>query len=126
MLDADGWVAAGEDEAQLVVVHELSVLGTGSGFCAKLVGRDLLGEFASSPAAADDVDSAVPRSGDDPPGWVVRDAIARPAMHGGHEGVLHCVLGEGDVTEEPCQSCHGLAVGLAERALDVVHPPVPQ
>jgi hypothetical protein len=121
MLDADGWVAAGEDEAQLVVVHELWILPTRDGFGAHPVGRDLLGELASSPAPADEVDGAVPCGGDDPPDRVVRDAVARPPIYGGQEGVLHGVLGEGDVAEDPGQSGHGLAVGLAERPLDVVH-----
>ena len=126
MLDPDGRVATGEDESQLVVAHGLWILRTGRGVGPQPVGRDLLGELAPSPVPADDVDGPVPRGGDDPAGRVVRDAIPRPATHGGHEGVLNRVLGERDVTEDAGQGRHRLPVGLAERSLDVVHPPVPQ
>ena len=125
VLDPDGRVATGEDEPQLVVVHGLWILRACSGVGPQPIGRDLLGELASSVASTDDVDGPVSRGGDDPAGGVVRDAIARPPIHGGHEGVLDRVLGEREVTEEAGQSGHGLAVGLAERPLDIVHPTSP-
>ena len=103
-------------------LHGLWILGAGVWLSAQPIGRDLLGELASSPAAPGDVDGPVPRGGDDPAGWVVRDAVRRPPMYGGREGVLDRVLGERDVTEQADQRRDGRAVRLAERALDVVHP----
>ena len=47
-------------------------------------------------------------------------------MYGGRKGVLNRVLGERDVTEQADQRRDGLAMRLAERALDVVHRPPPQ
>jgi hypothetical protein len=64
VFDTDGRVATGEDESQLVVLHGLWILGVGGGLGTQLIGRDLLGELASSPASPDDVDGPVPRGGD--------------------------------------------------------------
>jgi hypothetical protein len=120
-----GW-QQGEDESQLVVVHGLWILGARGGLSAQPICRDLLGELASSSAAPDGVDCPVPSGGDDPADRLVRDAVRRPPLYGGREGVLDRVLGERDVTEQADQRRDGRAVRLAECAFDVVHPPLPQ
>jgi hypothetical protein len=110
-------MAAREDKPQLIVGRFR--LGT------QPVGRDGLGQLASAPVPPYDVDGTVPRGRHDPARWIVRNTVTRPPIHRRHKGILYGVLGQADVTEQPDQRTHSRTVGLAERPLDVVHPPPP-
>jgi hypothetical protein len=82
-------VAAGEDEFQAV-----------AGFAGQ---RPLeLGEFvAVDGLAAEDVQAAAAGDGEQPGVGVVGDAFGGPAVERCFDGVLHDVLGGGEVAEEP-------------------------
>ena len=53
--------------------------------------------------ASDPVDRAVARRRDDPRAWVRRRPVARPALRGPDEGVLHRVLGEVEIAEDAAE-----------------------
>ena len=109
-------VAAGEDEGEPVVGDRAHVV---------LLDRELLQPadelrlLLEDLLAADPVDRSVPRGRDDPGAGRARHAVARPALEGGREGVLHRVLGELEVAEDAREDRDGTAPLLSEDPLDV-------
>jgi hypothetical protein len=113
--DGERRVAAREHHAQPVVGHGSLLHRFGVGMQQRglrvAVGP---GDFPAQP-----VDGPVPGGGDDPAGRAGRDALGRPALDGGEEGILHRLLGGADVAEEAGEHGDGPAVLLAEDALDL-------
>ena len=91
-------VAAGEDQLEpLVADHGLLVV-------RELFGpREQLGLARQCLLPTDPVDGRVPRRRDDPGAGIARRSVARPALGRAHEGVLHRVLGEVEVTEDAAE-----------------------
>jgi len=91
-------MAAGEDQAELVVTHD--AVGRGHRLTGERVHRGGLLP-RSLRLAAQAVEAAV--AGDDrqPGARVVGDAAAGPVLERGHGRVLHGVLGEIEPTEGP-------------------------
>jgi hypothetical protein len=83
-------------------------------------GCEVRREGAERALAAEAIDRAAARDGDDPCRRVARDAVARPGRQGGGERVLHRLLGEVPIAERADQRRHRAAEVLAERALDCV------
>src|SRR5215207_1067575 len=109
-------MAAGEDEAQPFVgdrAHVVLLLGS-----KLLQAGEQLGLSREGALAADAVDRAIPRGGNDPRGRVARRPVARPALECGRERVLHRVLGELEVAEDADQNRDGASPFLAEEGLD--------
>src|SRR5215207_4399300 len=69
--------------------------------------------------AAQSVDCAVSRRGDDPAGWAGRHAIDRPPFSGNGERVLYRLLGHVDVAERAHQDGDGAPVLRAEDLRDL-------
>ncbi len=92
-------MAAREDQLEsLVRQGRLLVVG-------ELLGaRQQLGLAHQGALAADPVDGAVARCGDEPAGRVVRGPVAGPSLEGRRERVLERVLGEVEVAEDADQS----------------------
>src|SRR5262245_22064257 len=107
-------MAAAEDQAEPVirdvVLPVLLRLG-------ELHGRRV--PLAARGFAAESIDGAIARRGDDPAGRRGRYAAAGPALERGLEGVLHRFLGERDVAQRPHEHGHGAAVLAAEHLLDL-------
>jgi hypothetical protein len=72
------------------------------------------------PAAlgADPVERPVARRRDDPGRGTVRDAVARPALERGEEGVLHRLLGAVEIAEDVCEGGDRLSGLAPEQAVD--------
>ena len=97
-LRREGRMAAGEDQLEplvgnggLLVVGEL----VDAREKLRLAGQRLL--------AADPVDRRVPRGRHDPRAGIAGNSLARPPLGSSHEGVLHRVLGEVEVTEDAAE-----------------------
>ena len=108
----DGRMAAGEYQAQAVIAHVV------------LLGRVLLQQLHRGALAriarrfaAQLIDRAVARGGDDPAGGRGWHAALRPARERRRERVLDRFLGELDVTEEAHQNGNRTAVLAAEYRL---------
>ena len=110
-------VAAGEDQPQPVVVHGTLLLRR------RLAGAQQRAACAlavlARRLAAQPVDRAVARRGDDPAGRARRQPALGPAPHRLGERVLDRLLGDVDVAEDADQDGHRAAVLLAEDTLDV-------
>ena len=68
--------------------------------------------------AADPVERAVARRGDDPGRRVVRQPVARPALEGDQERVLHRLLGAIEVAEDAGEDGDRLSRLTPEQAVD--------
>jgi hypothetical protein len=107
-------VAAGEDEVKPVVLHGPDLLGHTGIVVAGREHRQLAERLPPARLAAQPVDGMVAGGRGDPAARVGRHALARPPAQGDRERLLHGVLGEVDVTEDPDQGGHRLAGLLAE------------
>ncbi len=110
-----GRVAAGEDQAQLVVDQGPDLLG----LVGHLVAGGLGLALVAGALAADLVDAPVAGGRDDPAGGAGRQPALRPSFEGDDEGVLDRLLGEIDVAEEADQAGHRSPGFGTEDALDV-------
>jgi hypothetical protein len=107
-------MTAGEDQAQAIVGHGVVLHRLVAGVQQRRLGVAILPRrLAPQP-----IDGAVARGGDDPAGRARRQAARRPARHGRGEGILHRLLGDGDVAEHAHEDRHGAAVFGAEHPLD--------
>jgi hypothetical protein len=70
------------------------------------------------PLTPDAVDRAVAGGRDDPRARAGREPVPRPALHRSREGVLHRVLGEGEIAEDAGEDCDGARPFLAVDAID--------
>jgi hypothetical protein len=107
-------VTAGEDELEALV---------GEGRLVHAVLRherrvQQAGLRGQRPIAADAVDRAVARGGDQPARRVPRDAVARPALRRDRERLLRGLLGEVEVAEEADEGRENAAPRLAEGLLE--------
>ena len=93
-------MAAGEEQAQPVVgdrVHGLV------GLLAAAQGLQLAQLLRVTALAAQAVDRAVARGAHDPATGIWRHSVARPALHGSRERLLHRLFGKVEVAEDPDQ-----------------------
>ena len=110
-------MAAGEDQLEPLVGNGgLLVVGELLGPCEQLrLARQRL-------LAADPVDRRVPGRRHDPGAGIARHSVARPPLGRTHEGVLHRVLGEVEVTEDAAEDRDRagplVAVGAGELLYD--------
>ncbi len=115
-------VAAREDEREPLVGDGAHVVLLGGEL---LQAADELRLLLEDLLAAESVDRAVAGGRDDPGARSARHPVARPALQGGGECVLHCVLGELEVAEDAREDRDGASPFIAEDALDVrLHPSV--
>src|SRR5215216_3731804 len=84
-----------------------------------LLGRQAAEQFPSTRFAAESVDGSLAGGRRDPAACVRRQALGRPLAQGDGERLLHGVLGEVDVTEDPDQGGHRPAGLLAEDPADL-------
>jgi hypothetical protein len=75
--------------------------------------------------AADPVDRAVARRGDDPRSGIRRRPVARPALRGPDEGVLDRILGEVEVAEDAAEDRDATRTLIPEGAGEVVYAVLP-
>ena len=122
MLDSQPRMAAGEDQTQLVVMHGCTVISRICRRPRQSGGRDLRVKLAATCRAANRIHGSVPGRCDNPAGGVGRYALTWPAIDRCRESVLDRILGERKVIEDPSQRRHCWAVGIAEGALNLVHP----
>jgi hypothetical protein len=113
-------MADGEDQPQPLVgdrAHDRFLVVHVPAECAQL---GLERRLAPGPAAlaADPVDRAVARRGDDPRRRVGRRAIARPALEGDEERVLDGLLGAIEVAEDAREQRDRLPRLAPEQAVD--------
>src|SRR5262245_10834866 len=98
-------MAAGEDQAQTVVVHGtlLDGLGLPGGLQAGRFGVAIVARRLAAQA----IDRAIAGGGDDPTrrGW--RQSVDGPALEGDGERILDGFLGKVDVAEEADQDRNG-------------------
>ena len=101
-LERERRVAAREDQAQPLVGNRRLVVHVlvPALRLRQLESRQQLRLALQVALAADAIDRAVAGGGDDPRAGIARDAVARPALDRGGEGVLHRVLGEVEITED--------------------------
>jgi hypothetical protein len=109
-------MATGEDQPKTVVRHRSHLPLPRS--IRLLEHREILEQLAASDVAAQPVDRAPPRRRGDPAARVGWQAVPRPAAKRHRERVLHGVLGDLDLPEEPDQGGHGPAGLLAEDPAD--------
>ena len=109
-------VAAGEDQAEAVVVHGSHLL---RGLVAVVDELGLGVAVVARRLPAQAVDGPVAGGGDDPAAGVGRHAGGRPLLHGHRERVLDRLFGEVDVAEEADQGGDGTAELPAEGLLDL-------
>jgi hypothetical protein len=107
-------VAAGEDQAESVVVHGPGILSV---WCVGDFGH-LAQEFASSRFAAEVIDRSISSGRRDPATGVRRQAVGGPLPYCEGERLLNRVLGEIDVAEDPDQGSHRPTGLLAEDPAD--------
>jgi hypothetical protein len=95
-------VAAGEEQSQPVVRDGGHVVAIGfhAGGCERLELAQLL---LVAPLAAQPIDRLVARRTNDPGGGVVGQPVARPALERRGERLLHRVLGEVEIAQDPDQ-----------------------
>ena len=109
-------MTAREDEAEPLVwdrAHVVLLLG------AELFEtREQLGLARERSFTPDPVDRTVARRCHDPRPGVPRHAVLRPALERLREGVLHCVLGKLEVTEDADENRDGTSPLLPEDGLD--------
>ena len=111
-------VAAREDETKPIVLHVshhlrgAGLLRTGGEH------RHLVEQVSTARLAAQAVDGTSARCRHDPAAWVGRETIDRPLAQGDGERILHGILGDVDVTEDPDQGRHASAGLLAEDPAD--------
>ena len=108
-------MAAGENQAKLVVPHRSRLL-----WLVRFRQQRRLG-LPRRPCclAAEPVDRAIAGRGDDPARRTGRQALDRPAFQGRGEGVLDRVLGGVNVAKNADQDGHRTAVFFAENPFDV-------
>jgi hypothetical protein len=111
-VDRKRGMAAGEDEAQALVgdggvVHRLRVRR-----------GEQLRLLPQRAVAADPVDRAVARDGDEPAGRIGGHAVPGPPLEGDGDGLLKGVLGEVEVAEDADQGREDAPVLLAEELLE--------
>ena len=114
-LGGEGGVAAGEDEAELVVGDGAEV----TGFVGFVELHGLRLAVVPRGLSADLVDPSTAGRGDDPAGGGGREALLGPALERHHEGVLDRFLGEVDVAEEADQGRYRSSGLGAEDPLDL-------
>ena len=107
-------MAAGEYQAQPVVTHVVLLRR----FLLEQLQRGAMALIAAR-FAAQMVERAVARGGDDPAGGRGRYAVLRPARERDGEGVLDRFLGELDVAEEAHQHGNRAAMLAAEDRFDL-------
>src|SRR5215207_2402329 len=113
-LGCEGRVAAREHQPEAVVLDRPGrlvrcVVGDHQGSLVLRVAQ----RFASDP-----VDGAVARRGRQPPARVGWDAVDRPSLDGGEEGLARRVLGDVEITEATGERSHHAAVLLAVDTVD--------
>ncbi len=119
-------MAAGEDEAQAVVLDRVARVPARLP-AGRIVGDrvDVPGgvvEGDEAPLAPDPVDAAKPPRRDEPRDRVRRNALRGPLLRGRDEGVVQGVLGEIEAAEEAHQSREDAPAFLAiQRGDEVVH-----
>ncbi len=96
-------MAAGEDESQLVVRHGAHLLRLG----LHMQQRSLFVAVFAASLTPQPIDRAVARRRENPAGRTRWHSLADPPLGRDDEGVLHCILGDVDVTEEAHQCCDG-------------------
>lgn len=113
-------VTTGEDEPQPVVLDALVLARMGSGDGFQLFG-DVLERSFEAGAPADPVDRLEAARGHEPCARILRDALGRPLLHRGDEGVVQRFLGDIEITEQANQGGeHPPGFGAIDR-LDRVH-----
>src|SRR6185312_4036023 len=108
-------MTAREDQAQPVVAHG----GLLFGLILRLQQIRIRMPVFARALAADAIDGAVARGGDDPPDRASGQSGRRPALDGGGEGVLHRLFGVVDAAEHAHQRRDRAAIFLAEHTLDL-------
>ena len=108
-------MTAGEDQAQPIVVHGALL----DRLVAGVEQRRLRVAIAARRLAAQPIDRAVARGGDDPAGGAGRKPACRPVLQGRGKRVLDGVLRDVDVAEHAHQHRHRAAVFLGEDTLDL-------
>src|SRR6202043_1101325 len=103
-------MAAGEDQAELIVAHRALLRRLAAGVQQRGLGMPVRARCLAPEA----VDRAVARGGDDPSRRAGRQSGRRPPFHRCREGVLDGLLGNIDVAEDPDQDGHRATVLLAE------------
>ena len=99
-LDRQGRVAAGEDQAQAVVLQMLAIpdLALGERFGAVLQGLE-------ARLTAQLIDSFEAPSGDQPSAWIGRHALNRPLLQSGTKGLMQGLFGQVEIAEQANQGC---------------------
>jgi hypothetical protein len=118
-LRGQGRVAAGEDEAQPVVLHGPHLLEHAGLVVAGCEHRYLAEQLPSTRLAAQAVEGAVVGGGGDPAARVGRHAVGWPFAQGESEGLLDRILGHVEVTKGADQGGHRSAGLLAEDPADL-------
>ena len=112
-------VAAGEEQAQAIVGYRVHVVAWIALVRARRGESLELAQLVQIAAlAADAVDGAVARGADDPGAGVAGEPVAGPALDRDHEGLLHRLLGQVDVAEDPDQDRHRPSRLAPEQAVD--------
>jgi hypothetical protein len=114
-LGGERGVAAGEEQPQPVVWDRAHGL---VGLLAAAQRLQLAQLLRVAPLAAQAVDRAVARGAHDPAAGIGRDSVARPALDRSGERLLHRLLGEVEVAEDPDQGCDRPPRLAPEQAVD--------
>jgi hypothetical protein len=114
-------MAAGEDELESLIGDD----GLVHRVLHRLGHREQARLLHQSAIAANPVDGAVARGAHQPGDGVLGRSVARPALGGDRERLLHGLLGEVEVAEEADQCSEDLSAVLAEGLFeDGYHPPI--
>ena len=92
-------MTTGEDEAELVVLQVVVVPFPRGGVPLTLLERVQVLELLAASSSSECIDRLEPGSRDQPGPWIGGDAIARPYLEGGTEGVLKRLFRLVDIAE---------------------------
>ena len=99
-------MARDEDQAQQVVAHVIvqSGIEIGNAVLFRLeAAPDLDVLLVEALVPPEEIDRAMLGRGHQPRAWISRDALVRPLLERGDEGVLREIFGDADVAHDPRQ-----------------------